>query len=119
VVSADVLSHENDYHLPLRWIGAMAGQTACRLAGTTGVHSHETAIRFLLAGASAVQVASLLYKNGPEAITEMNSGIETWMESKGYHSIEDFRAKLSLIKTENATAWERMQFMKHFGGKEY
>ena len=119
VIAADVLSFDNDYQLPLRWVGAMAGKTACRLAGTTGIHSSETAIKFLLAGASAVQVASCIYRDGSSVITKLNSGIESWMTKKGYNYIEDFRGKLSLLNTENATAWERVQFMKHFGEREY
>lgn len=119
VVSADVLTHENDYLLPLRWVGIMAGKTACRLAGTTGIHSAETAVKFILAGASAVQIASSVYRHGVEAISTINSGIENWMKDKGYSEIEDYRGKLSILNTENPTAWERVQFMKHFGEKEY
>lgn len=119
VVAADVLSADNEYLLPLRWTGVLAGKTACRLAGTTGIHTAETAVKFLLAGASAVQVASALYQHGPAVVTEMNSGIARWMEEKGYASIDDFRGKLSLQNVGNATAWERVQFMKYFGEKEF
>jgi len=31
---------------------------------TTGIHSPETAIKMMLAGANAVQVSSILYKKG-------------------------------------------------------
>lgn len=119
VVSADVLSEKTDYHLPLRWIGTMAGKTACKLAGTTGIHSAETAIKFLLAGASAIQVASPLYRKGPSFITELNHAIEMWMDEKGYSSIGEFSGKLSMQKAENPVVYERFQFMKHFGDKTY
>lgn len=119
VISAEVLSDANDYVLPLRWIGSMCGKTACKLAATTGIHNGETAVKFLLAGASAVQVASSLYRKGPGFITEVNGFIEKWMAEKGYQSIDDFRGKLSMKKLENQTLYERVQFMKHFGEKEY
>lgn len=119
VISADVLSDANDYILPLRWIGSMCGKTACKLAASTGIHNGETAVKFLLAGASAVQVASSLYRKGPGFITELNGFVEKWMEEKGYKSIDDFKGKLSMKKLENQTLYERVQFMKHFGEKEY
>lgn len=119
VIAAEVLSSENEYHQPLKWIGSTSGKTACRLAGSTGIHSAETAIKFILAGASAVQVASSVYRYGPGIFSEMNDMITSWMESKKYHSVEDFRGKLSLMNAENPVAWERTQFLKHFGEKEY
>jgi dihydroorotate dehydrogenase (fumarate) len=119
IVAADVLSSENEYLLPLRWTGILSGKIDCDLAGTTGIHSAETALKFLLAGASAVQVASVLYEKGPEAITEINNGIENWMNEKGYHSIVDFKGKLNLMNAKNAVAFERVQFMKYFGEKAF
>ena len=119
VVSADVLSNETEYLLPLRWIGTLSGKTACRLAGTTGIHSAETAVKFLLAGSSAVQVASEIYRQGPGFITEMNNGIADWMDGKGYKNISDFQGKLGMKNFEHATMYDRVQFMKHFGEKEY
>jgi len=110
LVSAGIFSTENEYLLPLRWTGIMAPKTGCPLAATTGIHSAETAIKFLLAGANAVQVASVLYQQGPEAIGRINQGIAGWMESKGYQYIGDFKGKLS-IQQKHAVVYERVQFM--------
>ena len=88
----------------------MAPKTGCALAATTGIHSAETAVKFLLAGASAVQIASVLYQEGPEVIGRINQGIVNWMNEKGYRSIAEFKGKLS-IQQKNATAYERVQFM--------
>ena len=70
----------------------------------------------LAAGADAVQVASTLYKNGKTRIAEMLKTLEEWMEEKGYGSLSDFRGKMSQAKTSNPAAYERVQFMKYFGG---
>lgn len=110
LVSAGIFSSENEYLLPLRWTGIMAPKTGCPLAATTGIHSAQTAIKFLLAGASAVQVASVLYREGPEAVARINEEIAGWMDAKGYHSIDEFKGKLSIAQ-KNATAYERVQFM--------
>ncbi len=118
IIAADVLSSSDDYYLPLRWIGILSGGMACEIAATTGIHTVETALKFILAGASAVQIASVLYKEGPEAITRMNNGISNWMDQKGYTSLSDFKGTLSQ-SASSSLAWERVQFMKYFGEKAY
>lgn len=118
VVVADVLSTPHDYLLPLKWTGILSGQIQVDLSATSGIHSAETAIKFLLTGASAVQIASVIYHEGPSAITRMNQGISDWMDRKGYKSIADFKGSLSQ-KTSSAQAWERTQFMRYFGEKVY
>jgi dihydroorotate dehydrogenase (fumarate) len=118
VIVADVLSTPNDYLLPLKWTGILSGQIKIDLSATSGIHSTETALKFLLSGACAVQVASVVYLEGPSAITRMNQGISDWMDQKGYKSIVEFQGSLSQAAT-SAQAWERTQFMKYFGEKTY
>ena len=118
VVVADVLSTPNDYLLPLKWTGILSGQVKVDLAATSGIHSAETAVKFLLSGASAVQIASVIYHEGPSAITRMNQGISDWMDQKGYQTIIEFQGSLSHAATSDQ-AWERTQFMKYFGEKTY
>lgn len=118
ITYADVLSTASDYLLPLKWTGILSGQMKIDLAATSGIHSAETALKFILSGAAAVQVASAVYKDGTTAITKMNQGISDWMDQKGYQSIPEFQGSLSLAAT-SAQAWERSQFMKYFGEKTY
>lgn len=116
---AEILSSPNDYILPLRWTGILSGITSCDLAATTGIHTSETALKFLLAGASAVQVASVLYYHeGFRAITKMNQEISAWMDQKGYENLTDFKGSLSQ-SASSVQAWERVQFMKYFGEKTF
>ncbi|HZL11958.1 MAG TPA: dihydroorotate dehydrogenase-like protein [Prolixibacteraceae bacterium] len=118
VVVSDVLSTPNDYQLPLKWTGILSGIADCDLAATTGIHSSETALKFVLAGASAIQIASVLYKEGPSAISLMNQGISDWMDQKGFETLADYKGSLSHT-TSSAQAWERVQFMKYFGEKAF
>lgn len=119
IVSAYVLSSPGDYLMSLRWTGILANQIKCDLSATTGIHSAQTAIKFLLAGASAVQVASVVYSEGAEAITHMNKEIAEWMDKNNYRKINDFKGTLNMANAKNAASFERVQFMKYFGGKEY
>jgi dihydroorotate dehydrogenase (fumarate) len=118
LISSEILSHPNEYLMPLRWTGILSDCIPCEMAGTTGIHTTDTALKFLLAGASAVQVASVLYTEGPEAITRMNEEISSWMDKKGYASLSDFKGKLSQ-SASSSQAWERVQFMKYFGEKVF
>lgn len=118
VIASAVLSSPEDYHLPLRWIGILSGNVGCEMAATTGIHSAETALKFLLAGASAVQVASVIYTEGPSAITQMNTDISKWMDQHGYNSLANFKGSLSQ-SASSVQAWERVQFMKYFGEKAF
>lgn len=118
IKAANVLSHPEEQSIPLRWVALLSDVVHCDIAATTGIHDGEAVIKQLLAGAKAVQIASVLYKSGPQAITEMLSTLENWMKEHNYSSIEDFRGKLSFKSSENPAAYERVQFMKHFAGIE-
>jgi dihydroorotate dehydrogenase (fumarate) len=67
-------------------------------------------------GAKAVQVASTLYRNGSEHIRRMLTELEEWMRRQEFESIERFRGKLSQEKSEDPSLFERVQFMKYYGG---
>lgn len=111
-----VLSNPSDLYHSLRWIGIMSGRVNCSLAASTGVHDGSAVIKQLIAGADAVEVTSTLYKNGIGQIEIMLNEIENWMDKKGYHSISEFKGKLSQVKSDNPAAFERVQFMKYFRG---
>jgi dihydroorotate dehydrogenase (fumarate) len=115
VISSDVLSQNTDYRASLRWIGMMANRVNSDLAASTGIHNWQTIVKMLLVGATTVQVVSALYKAGFAVITDMIQNLKFWMEENGYHSISDFRGKLSLDNTINPAEFERVQFMRNFG----
>ena len=118
VVPSNVFSSPSDLPTSLRWIAIMAERVSCDLAASTGVHDGTALIKQILAGADAVQVASTLYKNGKGQIAEMIKTLEAWMDEKSYSSLSDFRGKMSQAKSSNPAAYERVQFMKYFGGKK-
>ncbi len=118
VKSSFVFSNPAELALSLRWIAMMSPHIKCGLAASTGIHSGEAVIKQLLAGAGAVQIASVLYKNGFQEIGSMLKDLESWMERKNFDSLDDFRGKLSTSEYDNPAAYERVQFMKHFSGIE-
>ncbi len=83
-----------------------------------GVHTWQDAIKCILAGASAVQLCSTLYKHGAKVIPEMITQIADWMERTKYESVEEFRGRLSLSNAADASMYERTQFMKYISSRE-
>ena len=118
VVPASVFSSPLEQSIPLRWIGIMSKRVKCDLAASTGVHDGTGVIKQLLAGASAVQVVSALYRHGPSYLQNINEEIREWMEGKGYESIDQFRGLLSQERYVNPALYERVQFMKYFSDRE-
>jgi dihydroorotate dehydrogenase (fumarate) len=116
VVSSNVFSSPSDLSISLRWIAIMAERVNCSLAASTGVHDGAALIKQILAGADAVQVVSTLYKNGKGQIGTMLETLEDWMAHKGFNSLSDFRGKMSQAGSSNPAVYERVQFMKYFGG---
>jgi dihydroorotate dehydrogenase (fumarate) len=86
------------------------------LVASTGVHDSEGVVKQLLAGATAVQVVSTVYKNGMGQLGTILEGLEQWMDQKSYNTLEDFRGKLRFDKVEDPAVFERTQFMKYYGG---
>lgn len=117
IVASNLYSTPNDLAISLRWIAIMSDRVNCDLAASTGVHYGKSAVKQLLAGANAVQIASVLYKNGISYIQFMLDEINEWMEEMGFESIDEFRGKMSQSKSMNPAVYERAQFMKHFSQK--
>ena len=118
IKSSNVFSTPSELAQSLRWVAMLSDKVDCEIASSTGVHNGEAAIKQLLVGAQAVQIASVLYKKGFKEIPTMLNTISEWMDKKGFKTIDEFRGKMSVKKTENPAAWERVQFMKYFSGIE-
>jgi dihydroorotate dehydrogenase (fumarate) len=119
VIPAAILSQENERRYVLRWIGmASAQDIKIDISASTGVHTGQDAVKYLLAGADTVQVCSALYNKGIPFIKTMNKQISDWMTGKGFKKIDDFRGKLNYLNYEKPTVFERTQFMKYFSSFE-
>ncbi len=114
LATAHLFSSPADNAMTLRWIALLSQVVKCDLCASTGIHDASAVIKNLLAGARAVSLASVLYKRGPGAITEMNEELLAWMKKRRYHTIQEFRGRLSHKKMEDPSLYERVQFMKSF-----
>lgn len=114
IVPTNVYSTPAELALSLRWIAIMNGRVECDLAASTGVHDGDGVIKQILAGADAVQIASVLYQDGIETISGMNHRLAQWMSEHGYATLEEFRGVLSRESVGNPAVYDRVQFVKNF-----
>jgi dihydroorotate dehydrogenase (fumarate) len=115
VTGSHLLSTPEEIALPLRWLALMSRRVRCDLAASTGVHDGAGLIKCLLAGAKAVQAASVFYRKGPESAAAMLKALGEWMDRHGYRTIADFRGRMSQAESEDPGVFERVQFMRHYG----
>lgn len=113
--SAEVLSSPADIRTSLRWVGILSSEIdGLDISASTGIHNGLGAVKQLLAGAEAVQVCSVLYRNGVDYLREIITELKSWMEKKKYNSISEFKGKMSYSNIEDPAAYERAQFIKYF-----
>ena len=111
-------STPREMRVPLRWIGLLAGKVNLDLIGNTGVQGSTELIKYLLAGATAVQTATAVYKSGIEHVATMLSELQAYMNEKGYESVDDFRGLASQQKsTQDPFVYERAQYVQLLVGQ--
>lgn len=65
--------------------------------GVGGIKAGTDAFEFLLAGADAVQVATIFEKEGPSCFERINKELEEILQSKRYNSIQKTKGKLKYL----------------------
>lgn len=107
-----------DIYKPLRWTALLAGNVGCDISATTGVKSANDVIKLLLAGASTVQIASLLYQRGVDRLAEIVAELKAWMAVHHFERISDFQGRLSFKRSNSPQTFLRSQFMEKIRGVE-
>lgn len=102
----------------LRWIALLSGKLKTDLAASGNIRNADDVIKQLLVGASVVQIASVLYKEGLDQIKVMLNGLEKWMAAKNFGAISDFRGKLNQQNSPQSEMYIRAQYIKTIAGIE-
>jgi dihydroorotate dehydrogenase (fumarate) len=105
------LSHEGDYRLALRYAGLLFKQVKASVCSSSGIYNGNDVVKVILAGADCVQVVSTLYKHKPEYIVTILADLESWMKSKNFGSIGDFKGKLSKSSVKDPFIYKRAQYI--------
>jgi dihydroorotate dehydrogenase (fumarate) len=115
IVSSSIFSSPSERRYVLRSVAmASAQDIKIDISASTGVHSGEDAVRYLLAGANTVQICSVLYQKGIPYLMTINQQIEEWMTKNSFKSIDDFRGRMNWLNYEDPAAYVRTQYMKYF-----
>ncbi len=112
---------KGNFYQSLRWVALLAGRVDCDVASSGGVRKAEDVIKQILAGASAVQVCTILYEQKFEVIKSILSEVEAWMKKHKNATIDDFKGELSFKMQEltfkgigEADAYFRAQYLKAY-----
>jgi dihydroorotate dehydrogenase (fumarate) len=107
------LSSVSEIRLPLLWIAVLYGHLKASLAASRGVHSSTEIIKYLLAGANVVMIASILMKNGPQYLTTLINETNQWLTARNYQSLTEVRGVLSRQNVRDQGAlFERVNYIK-------
>jgi dihydroorotate dehydrogenase (fumarate) len=106
------LSTSAEIRLPLLWIAILYGRLSASLGATTGVHSAEDVVKYLMAGADAVMTTSALLGHGIGHLSTLVNGLEAWMDRKQYASVQQMKGSMSQKHVSDPSAFERANYIK-------
>jgi dihydroorotate dehydrogenase (fumarate) len=107
-----VLSHRHELRLPLRWIAILRDQVSLSIAATSGIHNPEDVVKLLLVGADVCMITSTLLRHGVDYVAEMIKAIRTWLDERGYDSVEQMKGSMSYGNCPDSGQLERANYMK-------
>ena len=105
------LSVPEDNRLPLRFAGLLYDNVNADICSNTGIFTGKDVAKMILAGANVVEVVSTLYKNKIDYLKTIIRDLESWMDGKGYKSLDDFRGKLSSKNIDDIFVYKRAQYI--------
>ena len=90
-----------------RHVAEAAGAIKIPISATGGVMSAEDAIKYVLLGASTIQILSAIMVNGWEVAANIESGIRAYMERKKINSLEEIRGKAlkEIVPSDKIIRW--------------
>src|SRR5271165_2349269 len=79
-------------------------EAALPLSGIGGIGSWRDAAEFILLGCGTVQVCTAVMHYGYRIVEDMAEGLDNWMRTKGFATIEDFRG----LSLPHVTEWKHL-----------
>jgi len=78
--------------------------SALPLSGMGGISNWRDAVEFMLLGCGTVQVCTAAMHHGYRVVEDMAEGLENWMRTKGFATLDDFRG----LSLEKVTDWSHL-----------
>jgi dihydroorotate dehydrogenase (fumarate) len=106
------LSDPYELRLRLRWLAILSATLAGDLSASGGVHTGRDAIKAVMAGATTVQMVSVLLRQGPGHFAEVLRFFEQWLDEHEYESLTQLRGSLNMRTCPDPAAFERANYLK-------
>jgi dihydropyrimidine dehydrogenase (NAD+) subunit PreA len=74
----------------LRGVAELSRVVDVPISGIGGITDWQSAVEYILLGASTIQIGTAVMLNGYKMIRGLVRGLEDYMEKKGYQSVNDF-----------------------------
>ena len=110
------LSDSAELLLRLRWLAILRGRVHVALAASGGVHTVTDVIKALMAGADAIQVVSVLLREGPGATGRLKAELARWLAAHGHDQLDAVRGSLSLERCADPSIYERANYTQLLQG---
>ncbi len=106
------LSTSSEIRLPLRWLAILHGHLKCNMAATSGIHTHDDAVKLIMSGADVVMLCSALFQWGIHRLGRLAEEIDEWGTEHGYDSLDMLRGSMSQRAVKDPESYERANYMK-------
>lgn len=106
------LSDPYELRLRLRWLAILSASLHGDLSASGGVHTGLDAVKAIMAGATTVQMVSVLLRQGPGHFAELLRFLDRWLDEHEYTSLEQLRGSLNLRTCPDPSAFERANYLK-------
>jgi dihydroorotate dehydrogenase (fumarate) len=106
------LSNSTELRLRLRWAAILHGHLQGDISLSGGIHTCEDVIKAVMAGATTVQLVSVLLKKGPAHIEFLLDQLTRWLDEHEYVSLEQMRGSMSLRHCPDPSAFERANYLR-------
>lgn len=105
------LSSRTDATLPQTWIAILRERLVTSLAGTGGAHTGADVAGYVLAGADAVMVASVLLRHGRGHVAVLNEELEAWLAEHEIASVQEAHGRLAVPWQVDPREYERQGYV--------
>lgn len=112
VVPTLQLSDPYELRLRLRWLAILSACVGGDLSASGGVHTALDAVKAVMAGATTVQMVSVLLRQGPDYFGKILKSFEQWIAEHEYSGLSQLRGSLNLRTCPDPAGFERANYLK-------
>ncbi|MDQ2823084.1 MAG: dihydroorotate dehydrogenase-like protein [Pseudomonadota bacterium] len=110
------LSRASEMRVALLWTGILHGRINASLAASTGVHTPDNVVQYMLAGADVVMTTSSLLLHGAGHMRTLVDGLSTWLEHRGMDDLCAMRGMLAQPNIAHPEEYQRANYIKMLQG---